>query len=151
MEIACGNIFIRPMLFERKGFQVGGHAHNFDHTTIITLGQVRIQKLKPVGFDAEGVPTGFEVAAEVVKTAGALDCFVRIDAGVWHNLIAETDAATGLCVYAHRLPQNLVEHADKAAEVDAEYTALLGRIIDLANQRFGTIVQQHTGWEQAYC
>lgn len=92
MELVSGNVFIRPMRFEQAGDVVDGHAHNFDHTTYVVRGALRIEAL-----DAEG-----KVVRSVDRTAGN---WVLIKAGVVHRLTALEDHSMGHCIYAHRTPQ----------------------------------------------
>ena len=49
MEFISGNIFIRPMVFDQAGSTIEGHAHNFDHTTYVVRGSVRIEALDDAG------------------------------------------------------------------------------------------------------
>lgn len=91
MEWVSGNIFIRPNPLPRKGDAVQGHTHNFDHTTIIFKGAVRIE--------AEG-PNGETIVKDFVAPAHAL---VRAD---WkHKLTALEDDSVFWCVFSHRTPQ----------------------------------------------
>lgn len=46
-EVASGNLFIRKVRLARAGEQVGGHTHNFDHTTIFLRGRVSLHTFDP--------------------------------------------------------------------------------------------------------
>ncbi len=94
MELVLGNVFIRPMVFEKAGNVVEGHAHNFDHVTYVAKGSLKIEKLD-----------GETVVAAVVKKASEQYNSVLIKAGVCHRLTALEDGSIGHCIYAHRTAQ----------------------------------------------
>lgn len=102
MEYASGNIFIREMRFPKAGAVVHGHAHNFDHTTYVARGSVRVERLAPDG----------TVERIVVKRAGDGFNWLLIQAGVIHRLTALEDESMAHCIYSHRTPQGdvVVEH-----------------------------------------
>jgi quercetin dioxygenase-like cupin family protein len=95
MELISGNIFIRPMTFEAAGSVVHGHTHNFDHTTYVVRGAVRIEQL-----DAEG-----QVIRSIDKHASDGHNWVLIKASVIHRLTALEPNSHAHCIYAHRTPQ----------------------------------------------
>ena len=95
MELISGNIFIRPMPFDQAGSTVEGHAHNFDHTTYVVRGSVRIEALDDAG----------NVLRSVVKKASDGYNWVLIRAGVIHRLTAQEANSLAHCIYAHRTPQ----------------------------------------------
>lgn len=94
MEYIQGNIFVREMYFAKAGDVVEGHRHNFDHTTYVARGALRIESLADDG----------SVLRSVEKRAGGLN-FVLIKAGVQHRITALEDDSMGHCIYAHRTPQ----------------------------------------------
>jgi hypothetical protein len=103
MEWASGNVFIRPMphRLDRAGDSVEGHAHNFDHTSIVLRGAARFEAVLsngPVSID--------RFAAD--DEHGDTRCHVLIKAGVSHKITALTDNTIVWCVYAHRNPQGEV-------------------------------------------
>lgn len=98
MEYVSGNIFIREMRFPYSGYQVDGHAHDFDHTTYIATGRVRIERLAEDG----------TVERSVEKSAAHGFNWILIRAGVRHRLTAIGGPALGHCIYAHRTPQGEV-------------------------------------------
>ena len=95
MELASGNIFVREMRFGEAGDVVQGHAHNFDHTTYIAKGGLRIEHLAADG----------SVVRAVEKRASDGRNWVLIKAGVTHRITALEDHSIGHCIYAHRTPQ----------------------------------------------
>jgi quercetin dioxygenase-like cupin family protein len=101
MEYVQGNIFIREMRFEKAGDVVEGHAHNFDHTTYVARGALKIERL-----DADG-----SVENTVVKRASDGHNWVLVRADVCHRLTALEDASMGHCIYAHRDAQGEVVQA----------------------------------------
>jgi quercetin dioxygenase-like cupin family protein len=106
MELLQGNVFIREMRIEKAGDVIEGHAHNFDHTTYIAKGAVRIDRLD-----------GEIVTQSVEKRASDGRNFVLIKAGVKHRITALEDKSIGHCIYAHRDPQgNVVQEYDGWSE-----------------------------------
>jgi len=95
MEYASGNIFIREMKFEKAGDIVEGHTHNFDHTTYVAHGSVKIESLNEDG----------SVKQTVIKRAVDGHNWVLIKADVCHRLTALEDNSMGHCIYSHRNPQ----------------------------------------------
>lgn len=53
VEQVSGNIFIRPVLLQKKNDYVDGHRHNFDHTTIFWSGTYHIKTVGPDGTTKE--------------------------------------------------------------------------------------------------
>jgi hypothetical protein len=43
IEGPMGNVYFRPMRFEKKGAQVAGHAHHFDHVTFLWRGALKLR------------------------------------------------------------------------------------------------------------
>jgi quercetin dioxygenase-like cupin family protein len=95
MEFVSGNVFIREMVFGKAGEIVKGHAHNFDHTTYVVRGAMRIERLA-----ADGA-----VEKTIDKRAADGRNWVLIKAGVHHRITALEDDSMGHCIYAHRAPQ----------------------------------------------
>lgn len=96
MEFIAGNIFVRPMHFEKAGQVIEGHAHNFDHTTYVIRGAIRVE-------------TPFEQTRRVVeKRASDGHNWLLIRAGVAHKITALEDDTEAHCIYAHRNPQGEV-------------------------------------------
>lgn len=103
MEYASGNIFIREMAFEKVGSVIEGHAHNFDHTTYVVRGSVKVEAL-----DASGA-----VVKTAIKRAVDGHNWVLIRADTSHRLTALEDNSMGHCIYSHRNPQGeIVESYD---------------------------------------
>lgn len=98
MEFASGNIFIREMHFVHAGNVVDGHAHNFDHTTYVIRGAIRIESLN----DDD------TVKQTIVKKACMGHNWVLIKAGVRHRITALEDDSMGHCIYSHRTPQGKI-------------------------------------------
>lgn len=93
-EWVSGNIFVRPNVMLTAGDIVNGHAHNFDHTTIVFSGAIRIKRTL-----ADGKEQSQEIAAPG-------HCLIL--AGVEHEITALLDNTVFWCVYAHREPQGEV-------------------------------------------
>jgi hypothetical protein len=109
VEFVSGNVFIREMRFEKAGEMIQGHTHNFDHTTYVARGALRIEALR-VGKAAIGdTPPEYEVVKTAVKRAGEGHNWVLIKADVCHRITALEDHSMGHCIYAHHTPQGTVQ------------------------------------------
>lgn len=95
MEHVSGNIFVREMKFEKALESVEGHTHNFDHTTYVVRGGLRIEQLGENG----------EVLRAVEKHATQGHNWVLIKANIKHRITALEDNSLGHCIYSHRTPQ----------------------------------------------
>ena len=93
-EFACGNIFIRTKGKLTKGQIIEGHKHNFDHTSLVLSGAIRLTK--------NGETTECRAPS-----------WVLIEAGVEHQIEVLEEGTVFWCVYAHRNPQG---------EIVQEYT-----------------------------
>jgi len=87
MEWVSGNILIRPNGPYPKGHIVFGHAHNFDHTTFVMVGAIRLR----------------EIGGRTVELTAPAHALVR--AGVYHEITSLVDGSVFWCVYSHRDPQ----------------------------------------------
>ena len=97
MEWASGNIFIRENRMEKAGEVCAGHTHNFDHTTIVFQGSVRVRATLSSGETVDrtfSAPGHFLVRAEVT-----------------HEITALEDRTVFWCVYSHRNAQGEVVQA----------------------------------------
>lgn len=120
-EWCSGNIFIRPNRLVRAGDVIHGHCHNFDHTTIVFRGAVRVRKwTKAVRLDGAPVLVDGEQLWHVVADREFVaPAHFLVEAEARHEITALRDDTEFWCVYSHRTPQ-------------------------------GEIVQNATGWEPAY-
>lgn len=100
-EWVSGNIFIRPSQMMAAGDVVKGHKHNFDHTTIVFSGAVRI---KATLLDGSVIEREFRSP----RPDNHLPSHALIRAGVEHEITAIEDGTIFWCVYAHRDPQGQV-------------------------------------------
>lgn len=100
-EFVSGNLYVRQMRFPTAGLVVNGHAHNFDHTTYILHGALRIEALNDAG----------DVVRSAIKRATDDRNWVLIKAGVIHRITAEEDNSVGHCLYSHRDQQGEVVQA----------------------------------------
>ncbi len=99
-ERVSGNIFIRPSGILAAGKVMPRHVHNFDHTTIVFSGSLRI---RPDGGEA----VGLHAPAEYL-----------VRAGVAHEITALEDGTVYWCVYSHRDAQGEVT---QRPEMEAAY------------------------------
>lgn len=95
MEWISGNIFIRPNRLAKAGDVTEGHKHNFDHTTIVFKGLVRVEATLPDG-------------RVIQRDFGEGSNFGRhflVKAEVLHKITALVDDTEYWCTYSHRTPQ----------------------------------------------
>lgn len=91
MEYSAGNIQIRPNYLQKKGDVVDGHAHNFDHVTVVFEGSIHVRAT---------LPSGDIIERNFVKGSEFL-----VKAEVEHEITALEDNTLFKCYYAHRTPQ----------------------------------------------
>lgn len=95
-EFASGNIFIRPVNFSKLGDVVGGHVHNFDHTTIFFKGEFDVHIVDPA-------------TQEVVDKHMIAPDFMLIKANLEHTITSTSEGSSLMwCVYSHRNAQGEV-------------------------------------------
>ena len=122
MEWVSGNNFFRPNPLARAGDKVHGHKHNFDHTTIVLTGAVRVRAVCPDGRVIEGDFYSREYQKahrDRFPADNPAPSHFLVVAEVEHEITALVDETEFWCVYAHREPQ-------------------------------GDVVQHYTGWGPAY-
>lgn len=105
MEWVSGNILIRPNFFGKAGEVIQGHKHNFDHTSFVIKGSVRVRATTPDGRKLD----------KVFKAGQHFLVLAEVD----HEITALEDNTEFFCIYSHRTPQ-------------------------------GDVVQEVTGWDEAY-
>lgn len=75
-EIRSGDLFIRKVRLTRQGETVGGHRHDFHHTTIFLRGRVAVHTTAPDGTEADhefGPGSHFWIDKDVIHDLRALD------------------------------------------------------------------------------
>lgn len=107
MEWISGNIFIRPNQLPKAGDKTDGHTHNFDHTTIVFSGRVRVIARKP-GLDGQLI----EIADRCFGGPDDHGRHFLVKANVHHEIVALEDNTEYWCVYSHRTPQGEVSQAN---------------------------------------
>ena len=99
MEFISGNIFIRKMMQNApKGYLLGGHLHQFDHTTIVFSGAVHVKARLPDN--------------RVIENEFHAPNYFLVRKDVWHEITALKDGTEVWCVYSHRNPQGEVTQID---------------------------------------
>lgn len=93
-EWISGNIFIRANKLQ-AGEMTGGHAHKFDHTTIVLTGAVHVRVVKPDG-------------TLVADTTFRAPSHFLVKAEWFHHITATEDDTRFWCVYSHRTHQGEV-------------------------------------------
>lgn len=116
-EMVMGNIFIRPMRFPDVGSIVSGHAHNFDHMTLIFSGSVnlRVWEIDPSTgrragseFDEDG--NEIKIGVPIREKQYTAPATVLIKANCAHEFTALEANTQALCIFAHRdFEGNVVE------------------------------------------
>lgn len=94
-EGAYGNLYRRQMVVDRKGAQVEGHKHNYDHMTYLIRGKVLMTVWKE---DAQGKKHPGTSKEEVFQAPAA----ILIRKNNFHKFTAQTDDVILECVYAIR-------------------------------------------------
>lgn len=90
-EGPLGNVYFRPMRFEKKGQVVEGHKHNFDHVTFIWRGAVEVRVWRDDESRADAKPKRFSAPSKIMI---AKDRF--------HEFTALEDGTMAECIYALR-------------------------------------------------
>lgn len=91
-----GNVFTRPMWFQRAGDQHNGHCHHYDHVTFIYSGAVDVYAFE-VDMATQRPKPGPPIYRQY--KAPAMICIKK----EWmHRLIALTDDTAAVCIYALR-------------------------------------------------
>jgi hypothetical protein len=96
MEWVSGNLYIRPIRLNHTGDLVTGHEHNFDHTTIVFKGSVKVRKWLRTEDDQWLLVQEREFHAPA---------HFLVEALAKHEITALSDKTECWCVYSHRLPQ----------------------------------------------
>lgn len=94
MEYQRGNIMVRPNSLPKAGDKVDGHAHNFDHTTVVFEGSIHVKAKLPTGVIVE---KDFSRGSEFL-----------VKAETEHEITALEDNTMFKCYYSHRNPQGEV-------------------------------------------
>lgn len=103
MEWVSGNIFIRPNPLPRAGDCCPGHKHNFDHTTIVFKGAVRVVAKLP---DGSVIERSFGEGMQNGR-------HFLVKADTEHDITALVDDTEFWCVYSHRTAQgDVIQHYD---------------------------------------
>ncbi len=100
-EWVSGNVLIRPMYLHKAGDEIQGHSHNFDHTSIVFYGAVRIEAKAP-----DGREFAREFKSPRPDWGGPSHALIKAE--VIHKLIATEDDTIVWCTYAHRNAQGEV-------------------------------------------
>lgn len=145
MELALGNVFARRGKISVGG-QVDGHTHNFDHVTACKSGRIRVQ----------GRRNG-ELLSETVLEMGDV-CLILAD--VEHTLIQEPGIPPLVRLAMDSLRDRLLAAIPDAAEaIQAAYAATEEAHGNVEADYFclyahrtpqGDVVQEYTGWPEAY-
>jgi len=96
-HITCvSNVFIKQMRFMKAGDTEQGHAHCFDHVTLLSAGSLRLNAL--------GKSTDFKAPHHIF-----------IKAGVVHELVALEDDTLAHCIHAMRDGSRVEDIIDPAS------------------------------------
>lgn len=150
MEYVSGNIFVRAPVSGSlpAGAVVLGHQHNFDHTTFVLRGRFRVDALEVLELGADGLPLKTRTAASAEISAADDRPWLLIEKGTFHSLTALEDDSRYLCVYSHRMPQAVT------MEPPGQQIGFQTRRVDTDGVAWyredPRVVQEHTGWADAY-
>jgi len=101
-EWISGNIFIRPILLDKPGSKMDGHGHNFDHTTIVFSGPIRVVARKaptlmspadPVAGTEDLYAPGELIADRMFGEGTQNGNHFLVKAGVHHEIISMVPTA----------------------------------------------------------
>ena len=96
-HITCvSNVFIKQMRFMKAGDTEQGHAHCFDHVTLLSAGSLRLNALDK--------STDFKAPHHIF-----------IKAGVVHELVALEDDTLAHCIHAMRDGERVEDIVDPAS------------------------------------
>ena len=85
-------IYIRQIVLEKIGYGVPGHAHTYDHTSMLACGAVRMWRNN-------------EFVGDFVAPTG-----IKILAGCFHKFVALKDNTVMYCIHnTHGLPKEALE------------------------------------------
>lgn len=107
LEQVSGNIYIRPVRLAKEGDILPGHKHNFDHTTFVISGRVKVVATCDEGCHWEKEFDSGE--------------FFLVKKDWKHQITALTDGVRFACIYSHRTPQG--EVTEKYDGFDNAYAA----------------------------
>lgn len=96
MEWVSGNLFIRPNRLDKAGDATVGHKHNFDHTTIVFSGSVRVKAR---------LPNGQVIERDFGDGPSCFGRYFLVKADVEHEITALVNHTEYWCVYSHRTAQ----------------------------------------------
>lgn len=113
-HISCvSNVFIKQMHFKKAGDKEQGHAHCFDHVTLLAAGKIRVSAL--------GKDTDFIAPHHIF-----------IKAGVEHELTALVDDTVVHCIHAMRDGERIEDIVDPASlPVSYQYAEMREKLYPL--------------------
>jgi hypothetical protein len=104
IRIMCvSNVYSRMMVFEKAGDVELGHQHTFDHGTLLSAGQLKIEILNDDG----------AVVKEKIFTAPQ---FIYISKDEVHRLTALEDNTIAVCIHAMRDAEENILPSDSLVE-----------------------------------
>jgi len=98
-EPVLGNIYVRKMYFAEAGDVMNGHTHNFDHTTIVFKGSVRVRYTKD-GELKERIVSAPKSGKGKPTERG--EGYFVVPKYIEHEIIALEDDTEAWCTFAHR-------------------------------------------------
>lgn len=152
MEFVSGNIYIRERskAFTESGDRVGGHTHNFDHTSIFFGGRWRVRSLKRA-MQEDGTP----VFGNDGKQLWILDKDITFDGP--HYLLIAAEHRHEIEYLGNPVPPWMEKFLSKLTPDDAaEFRRLYGLTpnknwcVYSHHTPQGDVVQIYSGWEPAY-
>jgi hypothetical protein len=124
--IAVSNVYSRMMYFKNAGDVEIGHAHTYDHGTLVSYGSVLYEVL-------DG-PNGNVVASKEFVAPG----FVFVEKDKYHRITALADGTVCACIHALRtIDEDLVPPDCLIAPIRREWH---NQIFDAVMQKTGSAV-----------
>ncbi len=124
--LAASNVYSRMMYFQKAGDVEVGHAHTYDHGTLVSYGSVLYEVL-------DG-PDGAVVAAKEFAAPG----FVFVEKDKYHRITALVDGTVCACIHALRtIDEELVPPDCLITPIRREWH---NQIFDAVKERTGKTV-----------
>jgi quercetin dioxygenase-like cupin family protein len=111
VNIGCvKNLFVRQMHFANAGDSEQGHAHSFDHMTLLAKGKLSVR-----------------INDEVTEFTAPQMIYIKAE--LQHELVAVTDNTVAYCIHALREPSGDIISADMVPKSRELYELLHSLVV----------------------
>ena len=119
IKIMCiSNVYTRMMHFEKTGDVELGHAHDFDHGTLVSSGSVFVEILDPI--------TKESVSQKTIEAPN----FIFIEKNKLHRLTALSDDTVCACIHALRTnDEELLDPDFLVEQLTGDFKGIIPRTI----------------------